>query len=67
MLDNIVKKYKSLGSFQKRGAVYIAVSALFLSYELFFHDPPRLVVVLLWLGVIVIAVSVIFSLKDSER
>ena len=67
MLNKIVKKYKSLGSFQKRGIVYIAVSALFLTYELFFHDPPRPVVVLLWLGVVVIAVSVIFILKDPER
>ncbi len=67
MLEKLIAKIRGADSYKKRGAIYLAVSALFLGYELLFHDPPRRTVVLLWLGVIVIVISVIVSLKDPNR
>ena len=67
MLDNFLNKFKQLDRYKKRGTIYISIAALFLAFELLFHSPPRPTVILLWLGVIVIAVSIITSLKDPER
>ena len=67
MLDTLLTKFRELGAYTKRGIIYISVSVLFLGYEIFFHNPPRPTVAILWLGVIVIAISIIVSLKDPER
>lgn len=67
MFDKIIDKIRGTDSYKKRGLVYLTISVFFLGYELLFQHPPRRTVVLLWLGVIVIAVSVIISLKDPER
>ena len=67
MFDKIIDKIRTVDSYKKRGFVYLTISALLLGYELFFHDPPRRMVILLWLGIIVIAISVMVSLKDSDR
>ena len=67
MLDNLQKKIKKLDAYKKRGIIYLGVSALFIGYELLFHHPPRLIVILLWLGVIVIAISIIVTLKEPDH
>jgi hypothetical protein len=67
MLKNLLNRYKSAGSFKKRGIIYISIAVLFLLYELIFSRPIRTIVVLLWIGVIFIGVAVLTQFKDHDR
>ena len=67
MLEKLVSKFKNLGAYKKRGVIYISVAVLFLGYELIAHNPPRVTVILLWLGVVIIAISVMVSIKEPEN
>ncbi|MBN1479862.1 hypothetical protein EH223_18300 [candidate division KSB1 bacterium] len=66
-LKSLIKKYKKVDSFKKRGIIYISIAVLFMMYEFIFHRPPRLAVLLLWFGVIIIALFIITTLKDPRR
>ena len=67
MLKSLVDKFKRAGSYKKRGIIYMSVAVLFMLYEFIFHHPPRLSVLLLWFGLIVIAIFVMTILKDPEQ
>lgn len=63
-MKSIIEKFKTIDSYKKRGIIYISVAVLFLAYEFLFHHPPRMTVLLMWFGLIVIAVFVMTTLKD---
>ncbi|MBN1560094.1 hypothetical protein JW998_07570 [candidate division KSB1 bacterium] len=67
MLKAAFKKIKEADSYKKRGVLYASVAILFMLYEFIFHRPPRLTVLLLWLGLLIIAVFVMTTLKDPRR
>ena len=63
----ILEKFKKMDSYRRRGIIYISISLCGILYELLFVSPIRQKVVLLWLGVILIGVVVMLTLKDSEQ
>ena len=67
MFKNILKKYRSADSYKKRGIIYISVAILFMLYEFILHRPPRLTVLLLWFGLVIIAIFVMTTLKDPRQ
>ena len=67
MFKSLLEKYKAADSYKKRGVIYISIAVIFMSYEFIFHRPPRLTVLLLWFGLVVIAVFVMTTLKDPRR
>lgn len=67
MLKSVIEKIKAYDSYKKRGIIYITVAVIFLTVEFVFHRPPRMTVLLLWLGLIVIAVFVMTTLKDPKH
>jgi hypothetical protein len=67
MLKSLMERYKDADSYKKRGIIYISIAVAFMIYEFILHQPPRLLVLLLWLGVIIIAVFVMTTLKDPRK
>jgi hypothetical protein len=51
--------------YRRRGMIYLAIAVAGIVYELIFVTPPRTVSILLWSGLIVIAIFVMLTLKDS--
>ena len=66
-MKSLIEKFKSFDSYKKRGIIYMSVAILFLGYEFIFHRPPRMTVLLLWFGLIVIAIFVMTTLKDQRE
>ncbi len=66
MFRTLFDKYKAANSYKKRGIIYISISLFFLLYEIFGMAAPRTPVVLLWLGVILIALVIMTTLKDPR-
>ena len=66
-MKSLIEKFKSIDSYKKRGIIYISVAVIFLGYEFIFHRPPRITVLLLWFGLIVIAIFVMSTLKDQRE
>ena len=66
-MKSLLEKFKTLDSFKKRGIIYLSIAVLFLGYEFIFHRPPRMTVLLLWFGLIVIAIFVMTTLKDQKE
>lgn len=60
-------KFKSIGKFQKRGIIYITIASFGILYEIMFHRPIRTTVMFLWFGLIIIAIGIIFTLKENEN
>lgn len=67
MFRSLIDKFKDADSYKKRGIIYISIAVIFLLYEFVSHQPPRMPVLLLWLGVIMIAVFVMTTLKDPRK
>ncbi len=61
----LFEKFKTYDSYKKRGILYMTIAVFFLVIEFIFHQPPRMTVLLLWFGLIVIAVFVMTTLKDQ--
>lgn len=60
-------KFKSAGRFQKRGVIYITIACTGMLYEILFHNPIRMTVLVLWFSLIVISIGIIFTLHDPNR
>jgi len=67
MFKSLLEKFKSIDSYKKRGVIYITIAVIFMAYEFIAHRPPRLTVLLLWFGLIAIAVFVMTILKDPKN
>lgn len=67
VLKLVWQKYKNIDSYKKRSVIYITIAVLFMIYEFIFHRPPRVPVLLLWFGVIIIAIFVMSTLRDPRR
>lgn len=67
MFRTLLEKYKSADSYKKRGIIYISIALIFLLYEIFGMASPRIPVILLWLGVIFIALVIMTTLKDPRQ
>ena len=52
--------------YKKRAAIYIALASAGIVYELFFRQPSRTIVLLLWGGVIMIGLFIWTTLKDTR-
>ena len=66
MLKKIITRYKDAHTYLKRGIIYIIISASFILYELT-RPTPRTTVILLWGGVIVLAIIIMTTLKDPRH
>lgn len=66
-MKSILKRIKEADAYKKRGVIYLAVAVLFMLYEFILHRPPRLTVLLLWFGLIIIAIFVMTTLKDPRK
>jgi len=66
MFKNVIDRYKKAHAYKKRGVIYIIVASAFLIYELT-RSSPRLIVLLLWGGVIALAIVVMTTLKDPRQ
>ncbi len=64
-LISLLKKFKALDGFVKRGIIYCTIATLGISYELLFVRPIRPTVIILWTGVIGIGVIVILMLRKD--
>lgn len=67
MLKSLIEKFKAIDSYKKRGIIYIAVAVIFMVYEFLAHRPPRLTVLLLWFGLVVISIFIMTTLKDQRH
>ncbi len=67
MFNSLIEKFKAIDSYKKRGVLYITIAVIFMTYEFIFQEPPRLPVLLLWFGLIVIAIFIMTTLKDSRH
>jgi hypothetical protein len=63
----MIKFFKSLDGYKKRGIVYMTIGILLIAYELFFVRPLRPTVLILWVGVIGIGAIVILYFCESKE
>ena len=62
-----LKQFKALSAFKKRGIIYGLVGVIGFCAEWLLNSPPRKSVLLLWSGLIVIAVLVFFILREPNN
>ncbi|HNR66890.1 MAG TPA: hypothetical protein PKN04_03065 [bacterium] len=60
-------RFKQLGAYQKRGIVYGMVGVIGMGAELLLRPSPRLLVMLLWAGLIGIAALVYFLIQEPDK
>lgn len=65
-MEKLIQKIKAIDGYKKRGMIYITLAVLMIAYELLFIQPARLIVLLLWFGVIVIGVIVMTTLRENK-
>ncbi len=63
----MIKFFKSLDGYKKRGILYIAIGVLLISYELIFVRPLRPTVLILWTGVIGIGSIVLLYFREPNE
>ncbi len=60
-------RFKQLGAYQKRGLIYALVGVIGIGIELLSQPSPRLLVIMLWVGLIGIAVLVYFLIQEPDK